>query len=102
MGTTKVLEGIAEAAKSFGHRQCAPAWKSEIMKRHVRPTLERQREMGGALVHGANYPAVWEKAARANHLGRSFPPLTYTPADAADLFRLEPAPRTVRGARNLI
>src|SRR5439155_20489018 len=29
-------------------------------------------------------------------------PLTYTPADADALFLLEPAPRTVRGARDLL
>ena len=44
---------------------------------------------------------VWEKAGEANQLGRSFPRLTYTDQDAADLTRLEPAPRTVRGARDL-
>jgi malate synthase len=44
---------------------------------------------------------VWEKAAEPNQLGRSFPRLTYTDQDAADLTRLEPAPRTVRGARDL-
>jgi malate synthase len=45
---------------------------------------------------------VWEKAGQPNQLGRTFPPLTYTDQDAADLFLLEPAPRTVRGARNLL
>ena len=45
---------------------------------------------------------VWEKAGDANQLGRSFPPLTYTDHDAADLARLEPAARTVRGARDLL
>ncbi len=45
---------------------------------------------------------VWEQVGRANQLGRQFPPLTYTPADAAGLFLLEPAPRTIRGARNLL
>ncbi len=45
---------------------------------------------------------VWEKAGEANQLGRSFPRLTYTDQDAADLTRLEPAPRTVRGARDLL
>ncbi|MEX2640704.1 MAG: hypothetical protein WD266_08440 [Balneolales bacterium] len=45
---------------------------------------------------------VWEKAGRANQLGRKFPPLTYTPADAAALTALEPAPTTIRGARNLL
>jgi malate synthase len=45
---------------------------------------------------------VWEKVGDANQSGRSFPALTYTDRDAADLFMLEPAPRTVRGARDLM
>jgi malate synthase len=45
---------------------------------------------------------VWEKVGDANQLGRSFPRLTYSEKDAADLFQLEPAPRTVRGARDLL
>ena len=45
---------------------------------------------------------VWEKAGEANQLGREFPPLTYTAEDAAGLRLLEPAPRTVRGARDLL
>lgn len=45
---------------------------------------------------------VWEEVGEDNQLGRKFPPLTYTAQDAADLTLLEPAPRTVRGARNLL
>ncbi|MGH9459188.1 MAG: malate synthase [Thermoanaerobaculia bacterium] len=45
---------------------------------------------------------VWEKAAEANQLGRKFPPLTHETADAEGLTLLEPAPRTVRGARDLL
>ena len=45
---------------------------------------------------------VWEQAGEANQLGRPFPPLGYTEADAADLTLLEPGPRTIRGARNLL
>ena len=45
---------------------------------------------------------VWEKAGQDNQLGRAFPPLTYTEQDAADLAKLEPAARTVRGARDLL
>jgi len=45
---------------------------------------------------------VWERVGEANQLGRSFPPLAYTEKDAADLTQLEPAPRTVRGARDLL
>ena len=45
---------------------------------------------------------VWEKAAVPNQLGRAFPPLTYASTDADLLSQLEPAPRTVRGARDLL
>ncbi len=45
---------------------------------------------------------VWERVGADNQLGREFPRLTYTPADAAGLTVLEPAPRTVRGARDLL
>ncbi|MFN0064120.1 MAG: hypothetical protein ACKVPX_16555 [Myxococcaceae bacterium] len=45
---------------------------------------------------------VWEAAGQKNQLGRKFPPLTYAAADAALLTQLEPAPRTVRGARELL
>ncbi len=45
---------------------------------------------------------VWEKVGQANQAGRAFPPLTYTPEDAAGLMRLEPAPRTIGGARDLL
>jgi len=45
---------------------------------------------------------VWEKAGDDNQLGRAFPRLTYSAADAAALTQLEPAPRTVRGARDLM
>src|SRR5258705_2774093 len=45
---------------------------------------------------------VWEKVGDANQLGRSVPRLSYTAKDAADLTLLEPAPRTIRGARDLL
>ena len=45
---------------------------------------------------------VWERIGQANQLGREFPRLTYTPSDAEGLLELEPAPRTIRGARDLI
>lgn len=45
---------------------------------------------------------VWEKVGEENQLGREFPSLTYTEKDAEDLTLLEPAPRTIRGARNLL
>jgi malate synthase len=45
---------------------------------------------------------VWEKVGEDNQIGRKFPPLTYTSADADGLVMLEDAPRTVRGARDLL
>jgi malate synthase len=45
---------------------------------------------------------VWQEVGDDNQLGRSFPPLTYTAQDASALRMLEDAPRTVRGARDLI
>ena len=45
---------------------------------------------------------VWESVGADNQLGRSFPRLTYTQTDADNLIQIEPAPRTVRGARDLI
>ncbi len=45
---------------------------------------------------------VWEKVAEANQLGRKFPALTYTQADADGLILIEDAPISVRGARNLL
>ncbi|MBW2473927.1 MAG: malate synthase [Deltaproteobacteria bacterium] len=45
---------------------------------------------------------VWEEVGEDNQSGRKFPPLTYTDEDAAGLTLIEPAPRTVRGARNLL
>ncbi len=45
---------------------------------------------------------VWEKVGQVNQLGREFPPLAYDEAAAAGLLQLDPAPRTIRGARDLI
>jgi malate synthase len=45
---------------------------------------------------------VWERVGDDNQLGREFPPLTYTETDANGLVMLEPAPRSVRGARDLL
>ena len=45
---------------------------------------------------------VWEKVGEPNQMHRDFPALTYTAADAAGLLLLEEAPRTVRGARDLL
>jgi malate synthase len=45
---------------------------------------------------------VWEDVGEDNQLGRSFAPLTYTGQDADGLVLLEPAPTSIRGARNLL
>jgi malate synthase len=45
---------------------------------------------------------VWEEVGGDNQLGRDFPLLTYTQEDADGLVLLEPAPRTIRGARDLL
>jgi malate synthase len=77
------------------------------MKRAVAGAEREQREGASGkwvahwkMVHIVR--PVWEKVGQDNQLGRQFPPLTYTPADADALFLLEPAPRTVRGARDLL
>jgi len=80
---------------------------ANAMKRAVAGAEREQREGASGkwvahwkMVHIIR--PVWEKAGAANQLGRAFPPLGYTPDDAAGLFVLEPAARTVRGARDLI
>jgi len=77
------------------------------MKRAVAGAEREQREGASGkwvahwkMVHIVR--PVWEKVGEANQLGRRFPPLTHTADDAANLALLEPAPRTVRGARDLI
>ncbi|MEX2472617.1 MAG: malate synthase [Gemmatimonadota bacterium] len=45
---------------------------------------------------------VWERVGETNQMGRDFPPLSYAPDDASALTLLEPAPRTVAGARDLL
>ncbi|MDH3746033.1 MAG: malate synthase, partial [Acidobacteriota bacterium] len=45
---------------------------------------------------------IWEEVGEANQLGREFPALTHTREDADALVHLEPAPRSIRGARDLL
>ena len=45
---------------------------------------------------------VWERVQQDNQMGREFPPLSYEPSDAEGLLLLEPAPRTIAGARDLL
>jgi malate synthase len=80
---------------------------AEAMKRAVAGAAREQREGANGkwvahwkMVHIVR--PVWEKAGQDNQMGRKFPPLTYAQADADGLMMLEPAPRTVRGARDLI
>jgi malate synthase len=77
------------------------------MKRAVAGAEREQREGASGkwvahwkMVHIVR--PVWEKAGQDNQLGRPFPRLTYTTADGEGLTQLEPAPRTIRGARDLL
>ena len=77
------------------------------MKRAVAGAEREQREGASGkwvahwkMVHIVR--PVWERAGQDNQLGRSFPPLTYSKEDAQGLTLIEPAPRTIRGARDLI
>lgn len=80
---------------------------AEAMKRAVAGG-EREQQAGASGKWVAHWKMVhiirpiWENAGQKNQLGRNFPPLTYTQKDADDLLLLEPAPRTVRGARDLL
>jgi malate synthase len=77
------------------------------MKRAV-AGAEREQQAGASGKWVAHWKMVhivrpvWEEVGDANQLGRAFPRLTYTAADAEGLTRLEPAPRTIRGARDLL
>lgn len=80
---------------------------SESMKRAVAGGEREEREGASGkwvahwkMVHIVR--PVWEKAGKINQLGRQFDRLTYTAEDEAGLTLLEPAPRTVRGARDLL
>ena len=80
---------------------------AESMKRAVAGGEREEREGASGkwvahwkMVHIVR--PVWETVGRPNQIGRQFPPLTYTDDDAAGLGLLEPAPRTVRGARDLV
>jgi len=77
------------------------------MKRAVAGAEREQREGANGkwvahwkMVHIVR--PVWETVGADNQLGRTFPPLTYTTADADALVALEPAARTIRGARDLL
>jgi len=77
------------------------------MKRALAGAEREQREgaSGKWVAHWKMVHIVrpaWAKVGAENQLGRAFPRLTYTDADAAGLTLLEAAPRTIRGARDLL
>ncbi|HKI84347.1 MAG TPA: malate synthase, partial [Candidatus Krumholzibacteria bacterium] len=77
------------------------------MARATKGAQREQREgaSGKWVAHWKMVPIVrpvWEKPGEENQMGRPFEPLSYGPQDAAGLTLLEPAPRTVRGARDLL
>ena len=85
----------------------SPAGVEAGMKKALAGAAREQREGASGkwvahwkMVHIVR--PVWGDVGQANQLGRQFPQLGYTPEDAEDLFLLEPAPRTVRGARDLL
>lgn len=87
VGSTKgVAEGMARAKSGGTREQQAGAsgkWVAHWKMVHIlRP--------------------IWEAVGEPNQLGRAFPPLSYDRAAADALLLLEPAPRTVRGARDLL
>ena len=61
-----------------------------------------ERQMGRPLEDGSHRTAGLGEKGEANQLGRKFPPLTHTADDARGLLLLEPAPRSIRGARDLL
>jgi malate synthase len=79
----------------------------EAMKRAVAGG-EREQKAGASGKWVAHWKMVhivrpvWEKTGRANQLGKELPRLGYDETDAQALTLLEPAPRTVRGARDLL
>jgi malate synthase len=80
---------------------------ADSMKRAVAGAVREQQEGASGkwvahwrMVHIVR--PVWEKVGEDNQLAREFPPLGYGQADADALLLLESAPRTIRGARNLL
>lgn len=79
----------------------------ESMKKAV-AGAEREQQAGASGKWVAHWKMVhiirpvWEKIGSKNQLGNSFKPLTYSDKDKQALIHLAHAPRTIRGARNLI
>jgi malate synthase len=85
----------------------SPSGVAAGMARAIAGGEREQREgaSGKWVAHWKMVPIVrpvWERAGADNQLGRAFPRLTYEASDADDLFRIDAAPRTVRGARALV
>jgi malate synthase len=102
-GRTALWQGGMEANIPVG----SEAGVSRGMQRAI-AGAERERREGASGKWVAHWKMVhiirpvWEQAGEINQLGREFPPLTHTDADAQALFLLEAAPRTIPGARDLL
>jgi len=103
VGRTVLWQGGMEPNIPVG----SPAGVAAGMGRAVAGAEREQREGASGkwvahwkMVHIVR--PVWETEGKENQLGRHFPALTYTDADADGLRALESSPRTVRGARDLI
>jgi malate synthase len=102
-GRAALWQGGMEANIPVG----SPEGVARSMKRAVEGA-ERERKEGASgkwvshwkMVHVLR--PVWEKAGDDNQLKRRHEPLTHTPEDADALLRLEPGPRTIRGAREIV
>ena len=85
----------------------SPAGVEASMRKAV-AAAEREQRAGASGKWVAHWKMVhivrpvWERTGEVNQLGREFPPLTYTEDDSRALTELEDAPRTVRGARDLL
>lgn len=102
-GRCALWEGGMEANIPVG----SEAGVAEGMRKAVAGAEREQREgaSGKWVAHWKMVQIVrpvWERVGADNQLGRELPRLTYTAADADGLILLEPAPRTVRGARDLL
>lgn len=85
----------------------SPAGVDSSMKRAVAGAEREQREGASGkwvahwkMVHIVR--PVWERVGQDNQCGRAFTALDYATDAARRLTELEPAPRTIRGARDLI
>ena len=85
----------------------SPAGVDSSMKKAV-AGAEREQAAGASGKWVAHWKMVhivrpvWARVGEQNQLGREFPPLGYQAQDGLDLTLLEPAPLTIRGARNLL